>query len=147
VKSDLTQVIRPGGWRAGLTPTSKHTSLSRPAVKSQTLLWQIDGSKATTGTTESMLHTKGLPQLDTSTRYSRLTGCHPNLKHRASRNFPLGKANPCSAMRRVVNQHDAPRSEAASKARRKCGGKRSEVSLPEQINHCGERSIIHICSQ
>jgi len=57
----------------------------------------------------------------TSTR--QVTGCHPNIKQRPSRNSPLGKANPCSTIGRAVIQHDAPCSEAASNEHHKCGDK------------------------
>jgi len=109
-------------WRAGSTPKSLHTSLKRLAVKSLTSLWRMDGNPPQ-GQVKAYFILKVLPQTHV---WGRLTGCQPNLKHKASRNSPLLKANPCSTMGSVVNQHDAPGSDAASKAQRKCGDSQSQ---------------------
>jgi len=66
------------------------------------------------------------------------------IKQRTSQNSPLDKANPYSAIGRVVSQHDALRSEAVSNARCKVETNVSKASLPEQIKHCEERPLAHV---
>ena len=74
--------------------------------------------KSATQITKSMLHKNDFP-------HTQVLGRFIKPQKRASWNSPLGKETPCLVVGKVVNQQDAPRSEAASKACCKCGDKQS----------------------
>ena len=144
VGSSVSESFRSIGRRAGSTLTSQHTSLSRLAVKSRTSLWRIDGNPPH-GQLKACSTENNFPHAHVCGRF---TGCQPNLKHRASQNSPLGTANPCSAIGRVVSQHDAHCSEMRQLQRHASGVETSvqKASLPEQIDHCGKRPSTHVCT-
>ena len=111
--------------------TNIWTNLTKEFSSEVTYFIMANRWKAATRTTESMFNIK---RFATHTQDSgRRASCHPNLKHKASRNSPFGMANPCSAIGRVVNQYEAPRSEAASNERLKEGERHSGKDLAKVI--------------
>ena len=89
-----------------------HVSVRNCAIMSRSSLCLIDGK-----TPQGQLKACSLVRSTPQTQFvGRSGGRHPYLRHIASLNAPLCRANPCSAMGRAESQLEAPFSFETSSA-------------------------------